>query len=1245
MWGQVSSDGYFKTLGEEDIAALERLTSPTALTMGEEERDTAAAPSMVDTAATGGKQGKPTLHIDTDLGGLPELDSVQGQSWHIELDADVSKLDLKNLTSTILSPSTRRPFDSSPLENKDAFQALLEGRKESQFLEILEAKRKDGPVVSLGSNGLPRLVVETEPQLDQRGFKLHFDAAKAEGSSQATGCKDPGVFSNIKTEPLSPKAQPPLVVHAELSKANNKLDAIVEANNTAKAALKLKVVGGLAGSKHEGLQRAQEAALETQYLEQLIKQESNVLAYPVVTGDTANTGDHCEFCGGAGELLCCDGCPATFHIQCLNPPLKQIPTEDWFCTGCIARQERRRQIKKNLESKKATPAAQAEEAAAFNCGYCKRMLPVDMAEPHANKPAFKFCCTCKVGFHRSCCSQEEALQENDSVWQCEMCVAGLTKEAKAIQETTVKQEQATAKEESVPLPRQQQTPRASPMASPAAKPMMTHQTTLQSPLVGNIPQQQQPMQMQMQQQQQQQMQMQMKMQMQQQQQQGIPQMRPALTPFTVFSNGVSKLVKDQNPALDPIKLGEKILEQWNGLIEEQRAPYAKLAHQGNLQAQANMLAAQQKLQAQHAAIHKAHAAKQQQQQQGDGGSPMAGMPCGHLTIPPNVQMQGQQAQLAGPAYQGGSGSNTPGGTPQSKERAGPKKALTPYMGFSGAMRNKMREEFPELSMQQLTQKIGERWSNMTEEEKIPFVRMADLDKVRYAREKAMMLEGEGAWSMPPTPSGSTATTPSSSKKDRIGPKKALTPYMGFSGAMRNKMREEFTDLTMQQLTQKIGQRWSSLSDEEKIPYVNMAQRDKVRYVREKAEFEDQQARLASGETTQKWVSASDRVGPGRFEIPDKERHQLVSGAIVPGQAKQRRKGGAGASEEHRKDSLICGLSAVPREHFRMKCKLCRDDHGAVIKCHIKDCPTSFHVPCAREAGLHMKTERGSVHGAGSFAFCPKHTRELKAGREKETEKKGCKMHECNVCGDADSDTADNLMYTCNGCHTTVHRQCYFVPAGTLRMNWLCDCCSGEANPKPGQKEVPSEVKCGLCTHTGGAMFRCEGRQNTWAHVSCALLTPNTWVKQSAAGRVNQHDLVESHTATHKAKKEKEELFCLCRTPYQEGVLMVGCDDCNNWYHPRCVGISDKAAEELDFYQCPKCKGEDCPKPFKEEARSPLATDVLSLGIETAFDSSIMQLEDDEDLLLNLGESLDGIDGIASPDFDFLTMPGKGNKRS
>jgi len=35
-------------------------------------------------------------------------------------------------------------------------------------------------------------------------------------------------------------------------------------------------------------------------------------------------------------MLVCDGCDGLFHCRCLNPPLRSIPTGDWFCDKCAS---------------------------------------------------------------------------------------------------------------------------------------------------------------------------------------------------------------------------------------------------------------------------------------------------------------------------------------------------------------------------------------------------------------------------------------------------------------------------------------------------------------------------------------------------------------------------------------------------------------------------------------------------------------------------------------------------------------------------------------------------------------------------------------------------------------------------------------------------------------------------------------------------------------------------------------------
>ncbi|XP_078180627.1 protein CHROMATIN REMODELING 4-like [Carex rostrata] len=42
----------------------------------------------------------------------------------------------------------------------------------------------------------------------------------------------------------------------------------------------------------------------------------------------------CEECNVGGDLLCCDSCPRTYHLDCLNPPLENAPEGKWHCPRC-----------------------------------------------------------------------------------------------------------------------------------------------------------------------------------------------------------------------------------------------------------------------------------------------------------------------------------------------------------------------------------------------------------------------------------------------------------------------------------------------------------------------------------------------------------------------------------------------------------------------------------------------------------------------------------------------------------------------------------------------------------------------------------------------------------------------------------------------------------------------------------------------------------------------------------------------
>ncbi|XP_064108844.1 E3 ubiquitin-protein ligase RBBP6-like isoform X2 [Macrobrachium nipponense] len=44
----------------------------------------------------------------------------------------------------------------------------------------------------------------------------------------------------------------------------------------------------------------------------------------------------CNQCNREDRLLLCDGCDLGYHLECLNPPLTQVPVEEWFCPVCVA---------------------------------------------------------------------------------------------------------------------------------------------------------------------------------------------------------------------------------------------------------------------------------------------------------------------------------------------------------------------------------------------------------------------------------------------------------------------------------------------------------------------------------------------------------------------------------------------------------------------------------------------------------------------------------------------------------------------------------------------------------------------------------------------------------------------------------------------------------------------------------------------------------------------------------------------
>ncbi|CAL1541773.1 unnamed protein product [Lymnaea stagnalis] len=66
----------------------------------------------------------------------------------------------------------------------------------------------------------------------------------------------------------------------------------------------------------------------------------------------------------------------------------------------------------------------------------------------------------------------------------------------------------------------------------------------------------------------------------------------------------------------------------------------------------------------------------------------------------------------------------------------------------------------------------------------------------------------------------------------------------------------------------------------------------------------------------------------------------------------------------------------------------------------------------------------------------------------------------------------------------------------------------------------------------------------------------------------------------------EELYCLCRTPYDENQFYIGCDRCQDWFHGYCVGISKHEADSIEVYVCPNCQNQEVADPIAQKPLTP-----------------------------------------------------------
>ena len=68
--------------------------------------------------------------------------------------------------------------------------------------------------------------------------------------------------------------------------------------------------------------------------------------------------EYCALCRNGGNLLLCDNCVRSFHLECLKLEEDDIPEGNWFCPICTMQKE----VKERKEKKKNDVKQEMDEA-------------------------------------------------------------------------------------------------------------------------------------------------------------------------------------------------------------------------------------------------------------------------------------------------------------------------------------------------------------------------------------------------------------------------------------------------------------------------------------------------------------------------------------------------------------------------------------------------------------------------------------------------------------------------------------------------------------------------------------------------------------------------------------------------------------------------------------------------------------------------------------------------------------------
>jgi len=187
---------------------------------------------------------------------------------------------------------------------------------------------------------------------------------------------------------------------------------------------------------------------------------------------------------------------------------------------------------------------------------------------------------------------------------------------------------------------------------------------------------------------------------------------------------------------------------------------------------------------------------------------------------------------------------------QKKDPKAPKRAQNAYMFYVNDQRSKYVKENPETKTKEVVSALAAKWREMSDKAKKPYEDMAQKDKERYKDEMLNYSQEDTASTEDNTLQAQKKKTVKNGKvarkkKDVDAPKRAKNAYMFFVNEKREEYVQEHPGSPAKEVVTALAALWRDMSEEEKIPYVEMWTDDKERYKGEMEKYEDKKNNTAN----------------------------------------------------------------------------------------------------------------------------------------------------------------------------------------------------------------------------------------------------------------------------------------------------------------------------------------------------------------------------------------------------------------